>query len=570
MVIFDTTALSDSLPALREPPPRTADAIRYFASLASAHLAFVNLLINSYRRLSIYPYATEVSAWDVPVWFLLAEGFLAPIHIYQYQILNSAPSVRRPGPLGVQLHRYETTSVAEIEQIAATEGSPGEVDLFDGWSLCFRGRYADSIRSLVTAIEVLLEARLRKVLADQGRTPDAIESHLRETRMDFGARLDGYCELIGERPPGPLISWIPYLNGVRLRQEMEATRRLRHAIVHTGHRLDHSLIGPMRRAVETTTWLFDWLSLSNMGQRQLRHYTFYTSMREGLLFEFEFRHEGVVVLPPPPMTIPRLDEDEDDDATRLMIDSLDPGSGPPQIMLRMLGGGGRPADIETFARLAFARFGFTHTVRDSPPDGDSPLPMLDRFRIYRGGGSTLVFILDLDGVVNLRMIEQVAAAVGARGCSGVRFTSVLCLVNDQNGVPFELRRHDSISDDCVRFADACSIGLVKSEDLARLALGVREFGWAAEDTFDTLLCPGLNGRVPLGARRVGFVRHFYSMHRAASVELDGNVRISVGAVLVYRLRRRFHQEPIASMEQNRTAVDQAQHGKVGIVIGVTR
>ena len=124
---------------------------------------------------------------------------------------------------------------------------PGEVELLDGWSLYYRGRHADSIMSFVTAIEVLLEARLREVLRILGASPEDVERRLLETRNKFMKRLDQYCYLTQSRVPGPYLHVLPTLNGVRLAWELEQTRDLRHEIVHTGRRLDRNLVRPMKR-----------------------------------------------------------------------------------------------------------------------------------------------------------------------------------------------------------------------------------------------------------------------------------------------------------------------------------
>jgi hypothetical protein len=70
--------------------------------------------------------------------------------------------------------------------------------------------------------------------------------------------------------------------------------------------------------------------------------------------------------------------------------------------------------------------------------------------------------------------------------------------------------------------------------------------------------------------RVGIVQHFYAKPSVASIELNGDVAISVGDVVAFRLRRKYHQARITSMQQNHTQVKQARHGKVGIVVDLNR
>ena len=113
--------------------------------------------------------------------------------------------------------------------------------------------------------------------------------------------------------------------------------------------------------------------------------------------------------------------------------------------------------------------------------------------------------------VEERDVEQVAAAVAARTRAGVPVSSVLAIINDQNGMPFELRVHETISENCRAIAEACGIGLVKTEDLARLALGAQEYGWPAAVIMEDLLTPGWNGGVPAGSQKVGVVTCIISL-----------------------------------------------------------
>ena len=53
-----------------QPPRATAENDRYMASLCEAHIPVINELIQRYRLQSYDYFAMEVSAWDVPVWYL--------------------------------------------------------------------------------------------------------------------------------------------------------------------------------------------------------------------------------------------------------------------------------------------------------------------------------------------------------------------------------------------------------------------------------------------------------------------------------------------------------------------
>ncbi len=562
LITFGASAHFSALEILKSTDTKHHQARKYFQSLAIAHLEFLNLLINSYRRLSSDPYATEVSAWDVPIWSLSVEGMNYNIILFPYLAFESRPhrlklsnpSVAKP---------YSAASLEDIERVAGLDATPGEVELLDGWSLFYRGRHADSIRSFVTAIEVLLEARLREVLRSLGALPEDVERTILETRNKFMKRLDQYCYLTQSRVPGPCLHVLPTLNGVRLAWEVEQTRELRHKIIHNGQRLDRKLIRPMDRVAETMTWFFNWLSRGETsGKGVKRPPAFYETGREGLLHDSRLEAGGLVLLP----SVGGMADSQSEDSG-FIINSLDPATIPEGRFLRSLGGGSKPRDIELFVKMAFAKLGIPK-LGDTPPVRDLPLPHHDRYFIWKNGKAALLFLLDLELVLEERDIEQIAAAVTARIRSGLSVSSVLVIVNDQNGMPFELRTHETISENCQVIAQACGIGLVKTEDLARLALGAHEYGWLGAAIIDDLLVPGWNGRAPTGAQKIGVIVHYYSRPKAAIIELNGEKTISVGDLLIFRLRRRFYQLEINSMQQDSRQVERAKLGEVGVVVSL--
>ncbi|MEP3478766.1 MAG: hypothetical protein ABJZ55_05920 [Fuerstiella sp.] len=306
-----TTVLSDALSALESEPPRSRIAMEYFVSVAMAHTPFLNKLVNAYRRVTGDPFSGEITEHDVPVWFLVFDGDLCPLHLVptlgqdHYPVLSSKAG-REPDP-------YRAASPDEINLALSRHPVPGEVELRDAWSLCYRGRFADSIRSAVTAIEVLLEARLQSVLKTKGLNDAAVADQLATTKNRFALRLDDYCRQSGRAVPGPTLHYLPYLNGLRLHRQFEITRELRHDIVHRGRRLDLSLRRPMRRALETTTWLFDWLSDEEpIGDQQIANYTYCESLRGSQRMKWEIDGSGVHVTP---LFNSSPDDDDHADAT---------------------------------------------------------------------------------------------------------------------------------------------------------------------------------------------------------------------------------------------------------------
>ena len=403
----------------------------------------------------------------MPIWSLSAEGIRSNVILFPYLAVESHPSIIDfSSPSDIK--PYIAASLENIETVAGTDATPGEVELLDGWSLYYRGRHADSIRSFVTAIEVLLEARVREALRNLEASPEDVERRLFETRNKFMKRLDQYCYLVQSRVPGPLLNVLPTINGVRLAWELEQTRELRHKIVHAGQRLDRNLVRPMIRVAETMTWLFNWLSKGGGAGRGLkRPSAFYEAGREGFLFDCRLEEGGVVLLP----TLAGMADPQGEDSG-FVVDSPDPATIPEGRFLRALGGGEKRSDIELFAKMAFAKLKIPN-LGDTPPVADWPLPHHDRYFMLRDGKLMLIFLLDLELVLEERDVEQIAAAVAARTRGGVPVASVLVIVNDQNGMAFELRVHETISENCRAIAEACGIGLVKAEDLRDLRSGCR-------------------------------------------------------------------------------------------------
>ena len=64
------------------------------------------------------------------------------------------------------------------------------------------------------------------------------------------------------------------------------------------------------------------------------------------------------------------------------------------------------------------------------------------------------------------------------------------------------------------------------------------------------------------------VVHCYARPNAAIIELNGEATISVGDFLVFRLRRRFYQLEITSMQQDDRPVERAQLGEVGVIVSL--
>ena len=155
----------------------------------------------------------------------------------------------------------------------------------------------------MTAIEVALEFKLREALSSKGLPEQEVEDRLSRTFNDFDARLTDYSRITGFRVPGPIVSALPWINGVRLKRELISTRQLRHKVVHEGLRLDPSMYSHLQRPMETMTWLFNWLRSPSAGPHSslIRKYSLLVSMRgdAAMLSDMRFAHtytpDGVVL-----------------------------------------------------------------------------------------------------------------------------------------------------------------------------------------------------------------------------------------------------------------------------------
>ena len=357
--------------------PRYQDGYRYFASLANGHMPVVNKIVNAYRRASVDPYASEVTKWDIPNWFAMLppreEGQSAQsgvVCLYSGVVHDWFPTIR-DGLEGESRPLY-AVSEDDVQNQLKIEATPGEADLLDGWSLFHSGRFADSIRSFVTAIEVLVESEIRKLLAKAGCSEHVIQSQLENTRSNFESRISQYCQLSGRRLPGPrLCGFPPYLNGLRLQDELTTTRRLRHKIVHHGHRLDESYRGPMLRAAETTSWLFDWIALhTDFESRRSANSTFFFGGRiSDIPFESDVVDGKIAVLPLfGPEGLPDAatagEGSEEFPAVPVIEDYLKVVHFP-SILLTPIGKDTKHRDVEHFVRMSFYELGMGE-IDDSP------------------------------------------------------------------------------------------------------------------------------------------------------------------------------------------------------------
>ena len=548
LISIKTNVLEDALAAIQEQGRRRLDAEFYFRSFVHAHLPFLNKTINAYRRAGNDPFTAEVTEWDIPVWYVDDGENFIPILLIPYKGLDQGPLMIIPSG---EASPTVFVQPSDVEKALELPEIPGEVDLLDAWSLYYRGRQSDSIRSLITSIEVLLEARLREHLTKEGFTEAQVESRLNESWNNFQARLTEYTRVSRRRVPGPILSIIPYINGVRLHEELEQVRALRHKIVHEGERISYPFHGPMQRAMETMTWLFNWLAESPPPRgRRLEGDPLKTSMRGVLALAYEYTVRGIVV-----------QEWRDAEGARSATDQL-----RAQLVAAI---DKDSADIEKFALMAVSQLGF-QMIDTSPPEQESPF-FLERLILKHGSHSVPMFLHDSHEKLEADIVERIATRLLALKVEGKTFSLALLIVNPQNGLEWQLREIlESVSEAAARTAGACGIAIVTTVDLLLLIRGAEAGLWSLSQVVSSLMRPGRVGVEPLGFRYAGYVRKFFDRPQVASIVLDGAVAVHRGDFIVIRLADHYYEQEIESLQRDRVSIDEAQSCVIGIQTALRR
>jgi hypothetical protein len=415
------------------------------------------------------------------------------------------------------------------------EVAPGKLEMLDALSLLYRGRFGDAVRSAVTAIEVALEAKLTELLHQKGKTEEQIQNRLSETRNNFEARIADFEKASGKRLPGPYLSFIPYINGIVLREELGWVRILRHDIVHRGIRIDIFAVGHMRRAIETMTALFRWISWEDNHQAENPSNTaFFGAMHGRPLLPFEYTPEGVVVGERP-------DGNEVPFGPRLLIEqylsSIEEGNG----------------NLDLFTTMSFSQLHVP--CADGPPEIEDDPIIRERYYIRDGERNALVFCLAFDGLIDGAAVGSVALRAMAYAREAGGGWSVLCIVHHQRGFPVEHREVDlAIPEPIVRMAASSGITLITAPDLRFLVQGAGEYQWPLGQVRDLLFLPGRQGLISPIYRRIGSVVTYYEHHSALSVQLDDGETVRLGDTIGVRLGDRYHEEPVESLEKKRKQV----------------
>jgi hypothetical protein len=230
-----------------EPPRVHAEQRAYWASLCEAHIPVLNELIQRYRLVTYDYFAYQVSAWDVPVWYLGHAKLARTVVLLPYKEWDSKPTTIEDGDAPGEppkIGSFEFTTAAELQAADSAGATPGEPDLLDARNLMERGDYTGAVRRTVTAIEAVVEWALRGAL-DKKYSAAETQKRLDASENDFPGRLRQWRKLAK-----------PGIGDVEL-ELFETTRKIRHEIVHRGLRLTHEDRGEAQKAVDTGRWLYN-------------------------------------------------------------------------------------------------------------------------------------------------------------------------------------------------------------------------------------------------------------------------------------------------------------------------
>lgn len=270
-------------------PVVTSEFNAYRASLCEAHIPVINELIQRYRLKTYDYFPYEVSAWDVPVWYVSHgkhqhRALLMGYKGWDFRPVIVGPSMSADG--SPNLAQFEWTDKVELEASSSTHSSQGEFDLLDARSLMERGDYTGAVRRAVTSIEALVGQKLRDALQLTMSAQEA-EKEFKRNERHFPSRLKQLQKVLNVTYPDALL------------KAFEETRRIRHEIVHQGRRLTIHDRDFAQRAVDSGRWLFNKIEDNSAMTQAREHGTLRSAGRVALEFRFPFdlKDDGIVIGP---------------------------------------------------------------------------------------------------------------------------------------------------------------------------------------------------------------------------------------------------------------------------------
>jgi hypothetical protein len=564
-LVIETMALVSALEGVvHEKPVNGVHAARYLSALAAGHLPLVNALITAYRRVSCDPFVQEVTEATVPIWFLRFTDHFLRVSVYPYADLEYRLELRtkegKPEPANL-------ATVEEVSQFLTQPETPGETILLDAWSHYYAGRYGDSIRALVTAIEVLLEAKSAEALRNRGKSTEQVQKALDATDTKFITRLNNYLQLTKRTIPGPLLSWVPYVNGVRLRNELDRTRELRHKIVHEGYRMRPFAHGLMQRAAETMTWLFDWLEDNEVNTtKRFKLYSIKSDLKGRIPFDVEYAADGVKVVEwhgfPP------------DDTEEFLTDDVLWGT-----HRRALHGSAK--DLPLFVKMSLAVILADNAdIMDvlASRKGTSivdhevlhPLPGItpERFRCNLDDLRLAVFLVELDGTLtNSDLNGVMVRLLQLRREYPDKKIHGLCVVNQQQHLAPEAREVcRKLDDNLAELLRTCGLSLVFAPDLAWYIKGARDHKWPPTPLRDGMKGTGLITCWPPNCTYVGVVIRIFPKIGVLGVEVNADPPLVKGDKVFVHGAAGYEAMTVESIRQEEKDLQSVKTGQAGLKV----
>jgi hypothetical protein len=560
-LIISTKIIQSVLDATRgEDPVKLAHAGAYLNSLAVGHVPLANALITAYRRASYDPFAQDVTEATVPIWFLRHGDEFTRLSIYPYHDHAWRPRAPVEGDVPLDLATRE-----EVVKFLDTPETPGESILMDAWSYYYTGRFSDSIRALITSVEVLLEAKLAELHRAKGKTPDQVEAALNVTATKFLSRLDEYAHLSGRTIPGPQLSVIPYINGVRLRQELIDTRELRHRIVHGGHRVHPHAYGSMLRAIETITGFFSWLDGDlESASRRFSYYQLKSELRGRVILGVEYLPDVVSVVEFLPTGVKGGD----------IVFAGELLTSQHQRALY-----GPEKDLDLFVKMSLACIlsGSAHFSQALHNSLKSPIE--DRHLLKPGPGVVgerylwsansqvvlAVFALDFDGLLTPMDLAGVMVRLLQLRVELKKLVYGLCIVNHQRHLePSRRQEFTTLGEDLEAHLGSCGVSLMFASDLAHYLIGASNLGWSLEPLQKGIQKPGYCPCAPPNAVVAGeFIKPF---PRQSAIGIQVLSPVEVGCLLYVRTNRGFELVTAESIQLEKTPLKEVRNGLVGVKI----
>lgn len=525
----------------------------YFTAYARSLLPFLNRLVTAYRSATRDPFAYDLSDWDVPFWWFKYEGALGRGCLMPYFFNDYYPAITTFGT--EERTDYVAATPEHVASCIKDEMSPGSKQILDAISLMYRGRYSDAIRTVVTAIEVVLEASLLNEYRASGLDDERAREETDRTRDSFHKRLEDYTRITRKRLPGPRPSHIPYLNGVRLADELEWVRDCRNQIVHQAYRVGDR--GLALRAIETMTWLYDWFSDDEIDPEQgTKNYELYSMMRGLDHFRCDYREDGLLVIDP---TLDLRDAavagDDIPLATEIIDQQFDQTLEPPK------------GDLDLQVAMAFYRFEID--LEDGPAVLPEDAVPMERYRWEGEQVLRLIFCFTSTGSPKEKHIRDVADRVKqVEGMEEKEVKPLLVFHHESTKERASRAGASAVDRGVEELARKAGVGLVLATELSQLVYGVSDDVWRSIDALSCLSVSGRCGTPPPTFSEIGVVKNYLSNNQVLIVTIGDGRKVSLNDEYCLETTGRYQVGTIDSIQINGAGVIEAE-GPVEVGIATT-